>query len=341
MQNIEIRNQYIGKIQKQINKLIHSVQLLNNLNNVITSQYGGSNDLQTVNTDSSNAAESLAKAKALETQVNVKHQDVDVTRVSNAADKSMDDLNATISILTSFVEELKEKLRSAADPKEKDELNKKIEELNNEIVNLKKKLEEKEKELEDIKKKTEQFEKTLTEYNEILERLRKELPEVRNSNIENYNRSIEQLKDKLSNPDKLIANLNNQPEKIRPKLKSKFEEIFTSDIKTKMTQLVKDADKLRLTQGPLVNGIQIGIKPHTPKNEAEETAINELVTAANTKLTDFTNTNKDLINKINNFITEYNRALTAMNVQSLTETLKDNFRTFNKYFNITEQDVKK
>jgi len=335
MQNIEIRNQYIGKIQKQINKLIHSVNLLNNLNNVITSQYGGSNDAQL------NADESLAKAKALETQVNVTHEDVAVTRISKPADKAMDDLNATISILTSFVEELKDKLAKAADPKEKDELNKQIEQLNNEIVNLKKKLEEKEKELGDIKSKTEEFEKLLKEYNEILERLRKQLPEVKNTNITSYNKSIEELKDKLSNPDKLIANLNIQPEKIRPKLKSKFKEIFTSDIKTKMTQLVTDADKLRLTQGPLVNGNQIGIEPYTSKNQEEEKAINDLVITANNKLKEFTNTNKDLLDKIDYFIEEYNRAGTAMKTQSTTENLQKQFNTFNTYFNITEQDVKK
>ena len=330
--NIEIRNLYIGKIQKQINKLMHSVQLLNNLNNVIANQYGGS--------DAEKSPEkSLASAQSLLDQQNVKRGESSIARVVSAADQSNEDLKKTIEIFRKHIIDLKDKLAKATDTTDKDALQKQIDELTEKIKKLTETLEAKEKELNDIRQKTAEFEKQLEQYDEILKELKTKLPQIENTAIYSFNSAVDSLVKKLSDPDSLIKDLNEKPEKIRSKLQEKFNGVFTQDIRDKMSEVVVAARKLKIEKGPEVDGNQLGIKPFVPKNQEEENAITELVNKQNETFKNLLTTNNDLIEDINTFISEYNRAENVMNAQNLTGKLEDDFNEFNKYFSITASDL--
>lgn len=340
--NIKIRNLYIGKVQKQINKLMYSVNLLNNLNNVIDNQYGGSNLSQNVDNG-------LLKGKILFAQGSVQHTPVRFTSLSGVEDKTVSDLKATIEILKNFIKELNNKLLNASDKTEQDTLKKQVEELNTKLEATQKELETKQKELEtkeqelaNINAKMTEFEQKLNEYNEILEKLRTLVPQVHITDIPNYNKIIDALIHKLKVPQIDTTNLPQQ-------IKTKFENVFDEDMRNKINLLREKAQQLKITdkQTVLITptsgtsfNFEIPLGPHPAKDQYEADAIKQFVTKKNEEYTQFITDNKDTIEKIDQFLFHYSRINNIMDTQKLTGELHQNFDTFNEYFKITKEDLK-
>ena len=113
--NIKIRNLYIGKIQKQISKLTYSINLLNNLNNVITDHYGGSStgsngSDNTVDTQKDLQRVTLFKEFAVtqkEKNLNPMVSLFDVDESIDDLKLSIENLNNNITTLTTLTSTLK------------------------------------------------------------------------------------------------------------------------------------------------------------------------------------------------------------------------------------------
>ena len=333
--NIKIRNLYIGKVQKQINKLMYSVNLLNNLNNVIDNQYGGANTSMPFDQSNSN----IDQAKELLAQQNVTHDYITLSPVSTAVDKTTDDLKATVDILKKFIEKLKKELQLAINPKEKEELNKKITDLNSQVSQLTNDLENKTKEMVELNDKMKNFEKMLIEYNRILDELKKKLPQIKNNQIEQFNSVIDKLITTLIDPNNIIQNFGKiKSQKIQIKIKSKFEDVFKNITSNEINKLKEEATQLKITNGPIVKNVQINIQPHLAKNQEESTAIHDHVIKYNANYKKFMEENEKIIKNLTDFQSYYNRVDFIMGIQQETGEL--NFTDFNDYFNIKEEDLK-
>ena len=339
--NIKIRNLYIGKVQKQINKLMYSVNLLNNLNNVIDNQYGGANLSVSTNIDDKNK-----EAQQLVDQAKVNHKVISFTSLSMGEDTTTKDLEATIKILTNFIEELKNKLSTATDPTEIIKLNDNVKKLESDLAtaqqNLKDKqteLDNKNKELETVNEKMVKFENDLIQYNKILDELKKLVPQVQIHDIQNYNNLIDTLIKKFDVPPE--PNISNQSQTFENKIKAKYTSVFDIRMKDNMLKLQKDATNLKIINTPNVqitndDGIKylftIPMDPYVAKNQKESDAINEFVTKEKEKYTTFTTINKDIIDKINEYRNQIKRIDTVMRPQNIKGKLDDAFKDFNEYF---------
>lgn len=323
--NIEIRNLYIGKIQKQINKLIHSVSLLNNLNTVINQR--GGND---------SATSSLDEAKKVLAQQNINRATVDIVSLRSASDSSVGDLNKTIKMLKKHIEKLKVELSNASKPEQITELNNKISELTNTIENINKELDEKNKQLEGVNGKIIEFENTLKQYNEILEELKKKLPQIKNNLIEQFNNTINELVKKLENPESLINDINSKQinDKIKTKIRAKFNALFTESVKNSMKQLTDAMIKLKITK----DNTTLPIEPYVVTNQDDENAIETLVNNKNKELEKLIN-NNDNIKNLNDFETQYKRTDGVIEIQTYMRELGEDFNDFNEYFGVKVEDL--
>lgn len=319
--NIKIRNLYIGKIQKQISKLTHSIQLLNNLNNVIIGQYGGSK---------------IEEAKQLLEQQNVVKESIDFKSVSDAADNSIHDLKATINILTDYITKLKEDLASTRSTSEQNDLLQKIDTLEKDLIKCKTELTNKESQLITISDKTAKLEEQLLEYNMILEKLKKKLTIKPNTLIETFNNQVSALIVKLRYPS-LLMNTLNKNNKINTKIQTKFNEVFDQNTRNSIDDKIKELETFKITTGP--PNTLIGITPYVTKNQTEETTIKEYVDTYNKKYNSFITANKVIIDNITNFKYQYDRVNNVIVSQNQTKSLNDNFKDFNEYFNITIDDL--
>jgi DNA repair ATPase RecN len=329
--NIKIRNLYVEKVKNKINKLIHSISLLNNLNNIINDQKGGSQDV-------------LDDAKNTLKQHSVVHDSINISSISSAADNSIADLTNTIDILTKHIKELESKLKSTTNPdvgneinEQITELNKKIEELTKELDIKKAELDIRNKELEEIQEKTSEYDKILKEYNRILEELKKKLPQISNSEISKFNNIIDKLIGTLDDPNTILNNISTKS--IQNKIRSKFNSVFNSSVIYSMAILKQEAFSLKINDGPNINSNQIPITPYVTKNQEEENAINELVRQHNSRYNTFIDKNTNIINDLNTFLFQYNRVNNVMSPQKITKALHEKFDDFNTYFNVTEDDL--
>jgi len=321
--NIEIRNLYINKIKKKFNNLIHCIKLLNNLNNVINNQKGGS---KSSNTDESiknaiNANQTALKFNAgilasrnvepiLTTQINIKYSEAEalqlrinrLTQLNNKLKTQIEDNSYNNKLqINEYINKIKDNESI-------------IEKLQNDITELYKTisvkdeyLNETETMINDLKMDLEISNKTHEDYKALMdlevEKLEKALEETRNlitipdnCTIVQFNLSIDNLIYYFSINTHNIA-INNIYKSLSNINKEKLDFI--------VNKIKETNDKLFLTNEDTINTVIENLKTHKITQED----INTHSELTNNKITVdkcFNTTDVNVINIIKTMISENN-----------------------------------
>jgi chromosome segregation ATPase len=344
--NIEIRNLYINKIQKKINNLIHCTKLLNNLNNVINNQIGGSNVSNDVY---NNTQKSLETARELLNLQNIKTKQNEIIPIAPIMNNEINDLNNTILELEKFIAELQNKLTNNNNSEDVNNLNQQIIVLQTELKQIKETLNNTTNDLENTRqqleaaqiiisnntidseestKKLTQIEDMLAEYNTILADLKQKLPIIKNNEIEKFNNIIQDLINILE-----IPNIENC---VYVNIINKYNAVFNIKFKEQIKNLKTTLNNtIKITTGPTVKNKEIPISPYQVKNQEESDAIFSLVKTQNDLYKNIVNDNdnRNLIDSIKEFKYQFNRANTLINQQKKVKNLTNSSSDFNTYFN--------
>jgi hypothetical protein len=321
MENIELRNLYINKIQKQLSKTINSVNLLQQLQNVINQSGGSIGDID-------------QKKQEAREMLNIDRSGKSFGIVSGISyrDNRLQELEGALSELEKLMENLRTELKNKSGSNEEDKIKiKELEEtklkLEEEIANLKKEKEESDKNL--AKMKTD-----LEEYNKLLEELKKLIPKFENTDVMNFNEGVDRYINTITG--------NTPPnttykDSINTKILEKYNNIFTkksSEIEKLKNELTKskitedDLTKKGLSNELLTKGLEL--------NTDDKQKLKELIEAKNTQLSPFIQEGT-LYGEIAEFNKMKDVALLVRS-QSSGRTLFDSYKVKNEYFGFVDED---
>ena len=273
MENIQLRNSYISKIQKQLSKTINSIDLLQKLQNVIN-QSGGS-DLSTQQLTLADAENSLNTARELNAidrsgTLYVAESDI------SFEDTRIKELEGSLTELEKLIEKLKKDL---ADKGTVDgQIVNKINELETEKTNLNAKLIAMAEEKRNNEDTLTQMQTTLRNYNTELAKLRNLIPKSENTDILNFNNIIDNYINTVKN-FKLPTNITNQ--KILNKVNEKFQSINNEK---EITDLINNLQKLKIVENDLKSLPQDLLRKGVELKIDQTKAIEELIKNKNSAL---------------------------------------------------------
>jgi chromosome segregation ATPase len=317
MENIQLRNLYIGKIQKQLNKTINSISLLEQLQNVINQSGGG------------NVDEGIATAKKL-IGISTDEKKINIAQGIKYPNNRLKELEGALSELEKVLFNLREELKNNTGSNEKDK--KRIEELEKLKIDLEQQIDTLKKEKDSIQNELVKMKDKLDEYNKLLEELKGKIKPVLYTNVMKFNNSVESEINMINN-FKEPGNITNADvlNKVVEKYKSIYNENKIKNLISELDNLKiikNDLEKVNLSDELLTKGIEL--------TNDEASALTKLVEERNKKFSEL------ISGEIYNEIVKYNSMINLSDLirYQTSNGLLETFNEKNKYFGFKEEFFK-
>lgn len=336
--NIQIRNLYIRKVQNKIDKLINSVRLLNNLNNTINNQYGGTNPKKIDDGLAlvQNAKNYLDASKAPTEQFNKL-----TLKAATYGDTELATLNANVKLLKDTIIKLRTQLTNqSSDSATVADLRNQLAEVSAHLTVANKKLEEATKQNDADKLKFDtalnEFTDTLILYRAEIDRLRDQMPKQLNDSIIQLNNQIDE-EIKILNFIKQLKNTQLIP-KIQKKYSQIFENVAISDLITALNNFRITNKTEEIKTNEIFNNLDLAHPiniPYTTEGYNLNNKINEAITPLYTKYYNYKDKNKSF-NDAMEFFKNYKKFEDSLQAELIAQRLGDaSIHTeYHQYFDI-------